>query len=83
MAGLPSLAPGSPVGTSYLVFIDDYFSVTQRRDEVLRSLKDDLGRLLENNHVDVNEAYQGKVSRPPDALPVIDPQQQTKAALGR
>lgn len=43
--GLPSLAPGSPVGTSYLVFIDDYFSITQRRDEVLRTLMDDLGRL--------------------------------------
>ncbi|MBV8199374.1 MAG: VWA domain-containing protein [Acidobacteria bacterium] len=43
--GLPDLAPGSPVGTSYLVFIDDYFSLTPRRDEVLRSLRDDLVRL--------------------------------------
>lgn len=43
--GLPSLAPGSPVGTSYLVFIDDYFSIAARRDEVLRDLMDDLGRL--------------------------------------
>jgi VWFA-related protein len=43
--GLPDLAPGSPVGTSYLVFIDDFFSVGPRRDEVLRSLKDDLSRL--------------------------------------
>ncbi len=43
--GLPDLAPGSPVGTSYLVFIDDYFSLTPRRDEVLRSLRDDLSRL--------------------------------------
>lgn len=43
--GLPALAPGSPVGTSYLVFIDDYFSITQRRDEVLHNLMDDLGRL--------------------------------------
>lgn len=43
--GLPSLAPGSPVGTSYLVFIDDYFAIAQRRDEVLRTLMDDLGRL--------------------------------------
>src|SRR5215813_11670056 len=38
--GLPSLAPGSPVGTSYLVFIDDFFSLVTRRDDVLRSLKD-------------------------------------------
>ncbi len=43
--GLPTLEPGSPVGTSYLVFIDDFFSVAPRRDEVLRALKDDLGRL--------------------------------------
>ena len=43
--GLPSLAPGSPVGTSYLVFIDDYFSLGPRRDEVLRGLKEQLTRL--------------------------------------
>jgi VWFA-related protein len=43
--GLPSLAPGSPVGTSYLVFIDDYFSLGPRRDQVLRGLKDQLARL--------------------------------------
>jgi VWFA-related protein len=43
--GLPDLAPGSPVGTSYLVFIDDYFSVGPLRDQVLRSLRDDLARL--------------------------------------
>lgn len=43
--GLPSLAPGSAVGTSYLVFIDDYFSVGPRRDEVLRQLKEQLTRL--------------------------------------
>jgi VWFA-related protein len=43
--GLPSLAPGTPVGTSYLVFIDNFFSVGPRRDEVLRGLKDQLSRL--------------------------------------
>lgn len=43
--GLPSLAPGSPVGTSYLVFIDDYFSLAARRNEVLRGLKEELSRL--------------------------------------
>jgi VWFA-related protein len=43
--GLPSLAPGSPVGTSYLVFIDDYFSIGPRRDKVLRDLKEQLTRL--------------------------------------
>ena len=43
--GLPALAPGTDVGTSYLVFIDDYFSIAPRRNEVLRELMDDLGRL--------------------------------------
>jgi VWFA-related protein len=43
--GLPSLAPGSPVGTSYLVFVDDFFSVGPRRDELLRGLKGQLSRL--------------------------------------
>lgn len=43
--GLPALAPGSAVGTSYLVFIDDYFGIAARRNEVLRELMDDLGRL--------------------------------------
>jgi VWFA-related protein len=43
--GLPSLAPGSPVGTSYLVFIDDFFSLSPRRDELLRGLKGQLSRL--------------------------------------
>lgn len=43
--GLPSLAPGSPVGTSYLVFIDNVFSIGARRNEVLRTLKEDLARL--------------------------------------
>lgn len=43
--GLPSLAPGTSVGTSYLVFIDDFFSVATRRNQVLKSLKDQLSRL--------------------------------------
>jgi VWFA-related protein len=43
--GLPSLAPGSPVGTSYLVFIDDFFAIGSRRDQALRALKEQLTRL--------------------------------------
>jgi VWFA-related protein len=43
--GLPSLAPGSPVGTSYLVFVDDFFSIAPRRDQALKALKDDISRL--------------------------------------
>jgi VWFA-related protein len=33
------------VGTNYLVFVDDYFSVAFRRNEVLEALKKDLGHL--------------------------------------
>ncbi len=43
--GLPSLAPGSPVGTSYLVFVDNFFALITRRNEVLKSLKEQLSRL--------------------------------------
>ncbi len=59
IAGLPSLAPGSPVGTSYLVFIDDYFSVGPRRDEVLTALKDDLARLQPEDRMAI-VAYDGR-----------------------
>ena len=38
-----------------------------------------LGRLLESHNVDLQEAYQGKVARQPDPIPVIDPQQPPKA----
>jgi VWFA-related protein len=41
-SGLPSVAPGEPVPTSYLVFIDDYFSVERDRDQVLDALAEQL-----------------------------------------
>ena len=34
-----------PVGTYYLVFVDDYFSIAQQRNRVLQKLKTDVGRL--------------------------------------
>ncbi len=57
--GLPTLAPGEAVGTSYLVFIDDYFSVEQRRDQVLRALKDDLTRLAPEDRMAI-VAFDGR-----------------------
>ncbi|HWN43311.1 MAG TPA: VWA domain-containing protein [Thermoanaerobaculia bacterium] len=57
--GLPALAPGSAVGTSYLVFIDDYFGVGARRNEVLRELMDDLGRLGPEDRMAI-VAFDGK-----------------------
>ena len=44
-AGLPSVEPGEVVGTQYLVFVDDFFSIARQRDDVLTALKRDLGRL--------------------------------------
>lgn len=57
--GLPALAPGSAVGTSYLVFIDDYFAIGARRNEVLRELMDDLGRLGPEDRMAI-VAFDGK-----------------------
>jgi len=41
-AALPSISPGEPVPTSYLLFIDDYFSIARDRNRVLESLRDQL-----------------------------------------
>src|SRR6185312_13801313 len=40
-----SAAPAEAVGTNYLVYIDDQFSIQPRRDLVLEKLRADLGRL--------------------------------------
>ncbi len=42
VGSLPALTPNEPVGTSYLVFIDDLFAIKQRRDRVLARLEQDL-----------------------------------------
>ncbi len=42
---VPAVAPGEPVPTSYLVFIDDVFTLTPYRNRVLRNLQDDLPHL--------------------------------------
>ncbi len=59
LPGLPSLAPGSPVGTSYLVFIDDFFSIAPRRNEVLRALKGQLTQLGPDDRMAI-VAYDGR-----------------------
>ena len=45
VGAVPALTPDEPVGTSYLVFIDDLFAIKQRRDRVLQRLGEDLARL--------------------------------------
>ncbi len=42
---VPAVVPGSPVGTSYLVFVDDYFSIAKDRDRVLRLLQSEAAGL--------------------------------------
>lgn len=59
LPGLPTLAPGTSVGTSYLVFIDDFFSIQPRRNEVLRSLKDEISRLRPEDRMAI-VAYDGR-----------------------
>ncbi len=39
---VPALAPGEVVGTRYLVFIDDYFTIPSYRNRMLRELGDQL-----------------------------------------
>ncbi len=57
--GVPQLAPGTPVGTSYLVFIDDYFALQRDRDRVLQKLSADLARLGPEDRMAV-VAYDGR-----------------------
>ncbi len=39
------LSPGEPVGTSYLVFIDDYFNFAKLRNRALDGIRDHLSRM--------------------------------------
>lgn len=42
---LPALAPGEAVGTSFLVYVDEYFALPNDRDRVLRDLREQLPHL--------------------------------------
>ena len=48
---VPALRPTAPVGTSFLVFIDDFFSIKRDRDRVLDRLEDDLVKLAPSDRV--------------------------------
>ena len=45
VAGVPNLEPNTPVGTSFLLFIDDFFSISRDRNRVLDRLEEDLAEL--------------------------------------
>lgn len=57
--GLPTLQPGKPVSTSYLVFIDDFFPLERDRNRVLESLRGELPLLNPEDRMAV-VAYDGK-----------------------
>ena len=57
--GVPSLAPDEPVGTSYLIFIDDLSAIQQHRNRVLTRLENDLALLGPADRVAI-VAYDGR-----------------------
>ena len=56
---VPALAPGEAVGTSYLIFIDDYSPIKQDRDRVLDGLIEQLPNLQPQDRAAV-VAFDGK-----------------------
>ncbi|HVS64457.1 MAG TPA: VWA domain-containing protein [Thermoanaerobaculia bacterium] len=52
-AVVPGLAPGEPVGTNYLVYVDDNHTLKVVRDEIVRGIIDDLPRLGEHDRMAV------------------------------
>ncbi len=59
LAGVPSLDPNAPVGTNFLIFIDDLFSIKRDRNRVLDRLAEDLRALGPADRV-AAVAYNGK-----------------------
>jgi VWFA-related protein len=57
--GVPALAAGSPVGTSYLLFVDDYFALERDRNRALDGLIAQLPNLGPEDRMAV-VAYDGK-----------------------
>ncbi|HSG38376.1 MAG TPA: VWA domain-containing protein [Thermoanaerobaculia bacterium] len=59
---VPGVGPEGVVPTWYLVFVDDYFPIAAHRNAVLKSLKDDLGRLGPNDRMAVVAWNGGRLS---------------------
>lgn len=74
--GIPALEAGGAVGTSYLVFIDDYFAMERDRDRVLQRLIVDLPNLGPADRMAV-VSFDGK------RLEMISSWSQSGAALER
>jgi len=73
---LPALAPGRPVSTSYLVFIDDFFSIERDRNRVLEALREEIPLLNPEDRMAV-VAYDGK------RLEMLSSWTQSQAGLDR
>ncbi len=61
VAGVPSLDPSAPVGTNFLIFIDDLFSIERDRNRVLDRLEEDLEALGPADRV-ATVAFDGKTA---------------------
>jgi len=59
VAAVPAVVPGEPIGTSYLVFIDDFFALERDRNRVLEALKADLPGLAPGDRMAV-VAFDGR-----------------------
>ncbi len=73
---VPALAPGVPVSTSYLIFVDEYFSFRRDRDRALRQLRDQLPLLNPEDRMAV-VAYDGR------NVDMLSTWSQSREALGR
>lgn len=59
LPSIPAVVPGEPVATSYLVFVDDYFTFKEDRDRVLDGIEQDLALLGENDRMAI-VAFDGR-----------------------
>ncbi|MDX1382572.1 MAG: VWA domain-containing protein [Thermoanaerobaculia bacterium] len=58
-AAVPSLEPGRAVGTSYLIFIDDFFSIARDRNRVLKRFAEQIQQMGPEDRVAI-VAYDGR-----------------------
>ncbi len=59
LADVPALVPGEPVGTSYLLFVDELFAIDTDRDHVLAGIVEDLPLLGANDRMAI-VAFDGR-----------------------
>ncbi|MCZ6508405.1 MAG: VWA domain-containing protein [Acidobacteria bacterium] len=59
LPAVPAIVPGEPVGTSYLVFIDDSFAFKDDRDRALEGIAEDLALLSANDRMAI-VAFDGR-----------------------